>query len=271
MSVFKKFAALLFVLANSTYSISIFAQVNISGWANLDINSNLEKEQSKRKMTSTMELLNSLKLQDDIKINLYLAAIKNYQDEQKTELQNGYLSVVKKVADFGETQHAHTLQLEGRGYLPLNFEAYKNDSFRTRLYLAPIFTLNGNAFGLNNFKIVLKSALSRNFYQYNESKDGTVNTSQTWANSSSFNYNFTEKLSASAYFLHQTARNFNHKRLRDRYEMGQSLAYLFLPQTSFEIGHIIGGSTYKYNGVDNNIKFFNKNDSTVYSSLSFSF
>lgn len=264
----------LFTLNASEISNTSAQEVNYpkySGSVSVDLNSNLEKDKNKKSITSTVELINSLKLENDYKINLYLSAIKDYQSEQKTELQNGYLGVVKKVLSIDETDLAHTLSLEARAYLPLNQQAANDDSFRTRAYLAPILNLNGESIGINNLSISLKSAYSRNFYQYNENKEGTANTKNTWSNSASLNYNFSDKFSISAYYLHQTSHNFKNRRLPDRYEIGESLDYSITKNFSLEIGHIIGGTTYKYNGVDNNINLFNKNDSTIYSACTFSF
>ncbi len=233
--------------------------------ANLNTSSNLNSpSSSKNNLNSTFEAIGRYNLGQGTTLNAYGAVIKNHKGDRKSELQNAYGGATHRIHSFDDNKGLFFT--EGRVYIPLNKDNRKGDGFITRLYAAPILS-----YTLGDFKTVLRSAFSKNFHEYQERTNGKVNTSHSLGNSITLIYTPAKWVSFDAYFLNTNSWSYYGNRRPDTFEMGQSIGLTLSENLGLTFGHVLGGNSFRSNGVDSNIRVFDRRDSTVYAELNVSF
>lgn len=109
-----------------------------------------------------------------------------------------------------------------------------------------------------------------NFHEFELRRDGLSNTQYGLTQRLTIDYNIWKNLSIT--FDNIYSRGITYQgNSNDNFSFDQSISYFFPSGFNVALGHSIGGNVLSENGIDYDIRLFDENDSTVYTSFGFSY
>ena len=225
-----------------------------------------------RNLTSNIIASFNYRLSRKISTSFSTGLNKSHRGEQKLYLINSSGSLSAPLY-----RYRNLARLSGdiRLYLPTHKPSYKGQSLRSRFSLSPrlgidLSQLDG-VVRLKHTYLSLKSVYTHNFYRFKTSYRGSPNTRHSIQNTLGVSYTGIKGLLLSASFGNIHSWSTLGKRKPDAFGMSQEVSYQVIPSSSLSLGHSIGGSTFKDDGVTSNIEFFHPNKSYVYTSWTYRF
>ncbi len=253
------------------FPMAVLAQ-EASTWSvhtNFETRTSLEApERNDRNLTTSLDLIIGNKVSDSERFIFRIIGNKELTNQQEASLSNSYFGYSNK---FFRPNDELYVSGELRAYLPTNKDSRQVESLQTRAYGAFRTSYSLSQMELSNVTLAWKISGFRNIQEFKRNSEGNPNTAFGLGNLFSVDIGVTEKVSFSTYIVN--SQRWDHQNIRkgDAFEFGNALSYQVESNIGLEFGHTIGGNTFKANGVDNNIKIFNKDDSTIYTTLQYSF
>lgn len=155
--------------------------------------------------------------------------------------------------------------------IPYDKDKRKMTSLITGVAVKPTLEYGFKSLGIEGLKAKYSALFLRSFYHYETMSTGQSNTQYQLTNRFQVNYSFLENFGAEVSFANTNKWSFKGNRRGDTYSMGQSVSMGLNKNMAITLGHEIGGSTFKYNGVDSNIDFYNKDKSIFYMNIGLQF
>lgn len=257
-----------FELEASPESQRLRISQRISTTAQASLSSNLYKNSSPDQSLNTSFSLDSSFNWQDLGVTLlgHLSLNKDLKGERRQRFNDAYLGSTGGLY-FGDHW---SLTFLGLGFIPLSEDSKDNRQLTTGIYLAPILTLEGGAMQLPNLRLSLRPSYRQNFHQFETALSGDSNNQRT------IGLNLTLTYEVLPNFLLISRNNYNRSttyrgNTRDQYVLEQIISWQFHTRAFMSLGHVLGGTPLAANGVDTDIRFFNRNDSQLYTSLGYTF
>lgn len=182
---------------------------------------------------------------------------------------SNFLYVSQRFFNFGY-EDMFSLSASFRGYLPFNSEVRDNDTFRTRLYARPALIADMGKVGLTGLRLGLRLAYSKYFHEFETKNSGAVNTSYSLSPQMLVLFSATDKLSWNTLFAISDAWTYLGTRKDEQYQLDTSLSYQLTGLVSITAGYVNQGSTFTPDGESLDIKLFDPERGSVYSTLTLS-
>ena len=197
-----------------------------------------------------------------------ISVTKDMKHDRDSDVNNSSIAISGPIVEISKDA-----KLNGSvsAMLPMNRETREQAKMYTRISAGPTLVLDLKRIGLKYVKLSLGTQFGKGFYQYERAVGGSPNTNYSISNTAALSYNPKEKWIFSAYVRNSQSWNYNNTLLPDQFGMGQSVTFVASKKFSISAGHEVGGRAFKYNNEDSYIKFFDKNRSSVYSTLSYVF
>ncbi|MCY4523432.1 MAG: hypothetical protein OXB84_01705 [Halobacteriovoraceae bacterium] len=193
---------------------------------------------------------------------------KDYMGDRKLYMNNSYVALSRHLYTYGSIAR---ISGDSRVYLPTNKPSYKGRSYRGGFFLAPKADINLAIIGLKYWIATYSPTFSHSFYQYNTAYAGAYNTGNSIGNSIRLGYAGIRRFYFSLGFSNTHSWSTSGKRKQDTFRMDQEVSYSITPESSIALGHLIGGTTFKDDGVTSNVVNYDPNRSYVYTSLAYKF
>lgn len=156
-----------------------------------------------------------------------------------------------------------------RTYLPVNKEIREETSFRGRLYSSFAMSAGLDALGLKKVNLSSSVVLAKNFHEFTYTSSGTNNSSIFSTFSLGLDYSPIESISISIYGSATGSWDYEYFNHLNTYLLGESFSYSVGKNFNISVGHEVGGNTFGYDGKELNIDFLDEDNSSIYSSLSY--
>jgi hypothetical protein len=232
------------------------------------LSSNLYKNSSPDQSLNTSFSIDPSFNWDQLGVTLigHLSLNKDLKGERRQRLNDAYIG---STGGLYFAQH-WSLSLLGLAFLPLSEDSKDNRNLTTGIYIAPILSLDGSSMDLPHLRLSLRPSFRQNFHQFETALSGDSN------NKSTIGFNLTLSYQVLPSILLISRNNYNKSNTyrgntRDQYVFEQIISWQFHPRASMSVGHVLGGTPLAPNGVDTDIRFFNRNDSQLYSSIGYTF
>jgi hypothetical protein len=230
------------------------------------MSSNLyNKSSADYKLDSDLAIDSSLNIEHGPTLLGHISLYKDLRGERKQQLNDAYIGATMSVW----SAPGHSVSLLGLGFIPLSENSRKNQYLDTGIMIAPTYALNLTQWGVEGLRISLRPSFRQNFHRYKTAMDGSSNTKNTVGVNLTLAYQLQAwtLISRNTYNKSQTYRG----NTRDAYRLEQAVSYQFHPRSSVTVGHLNGGNPLAPNGVDTDIRVFNRRESQVYTSISYTF
>jgi hypothetical protein len=191
-----------------------------------------------------------------------LGANKNFKGERKTEITDGLIGVSRKIRRFGDL----TLSGSATSIIPLSENSKKNTQLRTAITLKPTLSYKLR----DDINLSYAPSAKVYFHKYKNALTGASNTNYQLKNIAALSYSGFEALTliASASY----SRNITYRgNTTDAYAFAQIASYTTTENTSVSIGHALGSSPLKANGIDQEIKLYDERKSSIFAGFSFTY
>jgi hypothetical protein len=232
------------------------------------LSSNLYKNSSPdQSLNSSFSLDTSINLEDlGLTALAHLSLNKDLKGERKQRLNDAYVGSTGGLY-FGDHW---SISMIGLLFIPLSEDSKDNRQLTTGLYVAPVLTLDGASMDLPALRMSVRPSYRHNFHRFETALSGDSNNKSTMG----LNLTLTYRILPTVTFV--SRNNYNRSRTyrknsRDQYVLEQILSWQFHTRASVSFGHVSGGTPLAANGVDTDIKFFNRNNSQIYSSIGYTF
>lgn len=224
----------------------------------------LESDSYNDYVTTTAQIGLSYKLSDKIKLQASGAADKNMKGERDQYFSSAYVGISAPIKNFGTSISTSG---SARYYFPVNADQRRDTSFNGRA----LGTLSANfdltKVGLKYVSVGVSTALAKNFHEYKRTASNSANTNFYTTNILTLSYTPFLKGGFSFYFSNTTKWDYDNERGSDSFALGQSFDWQLDKQFSISLGHELGGKTYGYSGDQLDVSLFDKNKSSIYTSL----
>ncbi len=216
--------------------------------------------------SNTTSLGFGYKLPYELSAGLSLVLDKDLEGEREQNLRDPSLSLSRALPVFAKYV---TSKAKVSARVPLSESSRKTTGLQTAIATSVTFLYDASNLA-SGLTIGYGPSLISNFHKYKVTTSGKSNTQRTLSNSLMFDYAFND--SFGIYLDNTYYRNFTYDgNYNDFFSFDQSLTYSHKIGASATIGHAIGGSALAVNGKESNVQLFDKNESTYYFTLGFSY
>ncbi|MDD0853300.1 hypothetical protein HBN50_09330 [Halobacteriovorax sp. GB3] len=217
-------------------------------------------------VNSSLSARLSYKLNDRLTAQSSVAAAKEMKGARKQYFSSAYLGLSGLIKSFNSD-----ISLSGltRVYLPVNANSRRDTTFNGRVMAGLSGSFNLAKLGLKYVSLTLSSTGAKNFHEFKRTRTNSPNTNYYVTNTAALGYAPFKKVSFSFYFSNTSRWDYENKTKGDTFSMGQSVYWALEQGFSISAGHDLGGLTYGYTGDSLDVALFDKNKSSVYTSVSY--
>lgn len=157
--------------------------------------------------------------------------------------------------------------------LNLNFEipVEKDSRIRKAMVMSLATGLSLSYRLLKDVKFSYALSYVKNIHRFKTTLDGHVNIRDIINHQVLLDYRISNKFFFQSFFANRHMKSERGTSLSDSFSMGQSVEYFYSKKTSFEIGHVNGGSTYDNFGEKINIDVYDEKLSNFYIAVHYDF
>lgn len=230
-------------------------------------NSSLHQlDSSDRRSSIDFSIIPSIQLAERIKLTISEVISKDLENEKKWSVSDLAASI--RYAGWTLNPYLSFSPAIG-GKLGLNEESVKGNSFQGSINIAPRLILNLER-AISGLGMYFQMTATRNFHEFDRSFSGESNTQWSLGNRFTLYYDFLDAFEISVLFDRVFGWSYRGG-IKHAYGLQEEIAYSITSDFSVAIGHTTEGSAVKENGIDNNIKIFDGQDSTIYTSATVKF
>lgn len=209
----------------------------------------------------------SYKLPKDFKASLSLTMDKELTGYREEDFRDPSLSLSKS---FGKISKYVTASAKASTKIPASETSRKTTSLQTALSTSGTFLYDAGKHVLEGLTIGYSLGVINNFHKYTMSSTGKSNTQRTFTNSLMFDYAINDNFGI--YLDNTYYRNYTYKsEYNDFFSFDQSVTYSHDSGASVTLGHAIGGSALAIDGRESNVKLFDREESSYYITLAYSY
>lgn len=224
----------------------------------------LEEKSYNDYLTTTAQVNLSYKLNDKLRLQASGAADKNLKGERDQSFSAAYIGLSAPIKNFGTSI---ATSATARYYFPVNADQRRETTFNGRALGRLSADFNLAKYGLKYVSVNLMTSFSKNFHEYKRTASNGANTSFYTTNILTLSYMPFLKGGFSFYFSNTTKWDYENERGSDSFALGQSFDWQLDNQFAISVGHELGGKTYGYSGSQLDVSLFDKNKSSIYTSL----
>lgn len=222
---------------------------------------------SGKSMSNTSVLSLSYKLSETMKLSLVNIYDKDLENDREGLIRDPKIGISKS---FGKLNRYVSASLSATGKIPLSKSSRISTSLQTSLGLGGSIVYDSSQHILKNLSLIYSPGAIVNFHEYRVTTSGSSNTQYTLSNSLTLNYGITDYMSAAASGTYY--RNFDYTgHTKDFFSIEQSLSFVLPQNFSLTVGHSAGGSALAINGRESNVQLFDKDLSSYFLNISFSY
>lgn len=251
-------------ISNSSKKDSEF---KFSSKLNLGASSNLQNRNSNsHEEYRNLELIPSLNYGSNT-LRTYGEVSKEEFGNRETKVSDSYVSYIYNFGTFNEFA---TITSQIRGNIPLSDASKIRDSKIFGLGIGPGFVFDLSKIKFHGLTFTYSPMLTRNFYRYTTNTLGRVNNEYALSNLLNLSYALGNFYLSTTY-VNRSAWTFRGNKKDDSFLLSEELGYSFNKNFTFALGHSNEASVLQSNKVDSNIRAYDQNTSSIYSSLYISF
>lgn len=268
ISIKKSISNLSIIIISSTLLPNIAFSTSTSLSANFS--SNLKKVDSTEYYAdSSFALSSSYNLSKIYSSSISLSIYKELTNERLSSLNDGSLSFKASI-----NKNLYSLinlsSTKASVTVPISENSRKNTSLQTAISVSPTVIFDLSKTLVPKLSIIYIPTLKYSIHKYEVSAYGISNNKYALSNTLVFSYSYSDKISFAATNVY--IRSYTYSGIsQDSYYFDQSIGYKVNSQVGITVGHSIGGSALASNGTDQDIDFFDSNQSSVYSGFNYTF
>jgi len=220
-----------------------------------------------KSMVNTTALTISYKLDSTTKLTLSTIYDKDLENDREGLIRDPKIGLSKS---FGKLNKYLSAAASTSAKIPLSKSSRITTSLQTGLSLAGSLTYDASEHILRDLSITYAPAAIVNFHKYRVTTAGSSNTQYTLSNTLAFNYGLTDIVSLSASGTYY--RNFDYTgHTKDFFGIEQTASFVLPQNFSLSVGHATGGSALAVNGRESNVTLFDRNLSSYFLNIGFSY
>jgi hypothetical protein len=228
----------------------------------LDYSSNLYKRDEARFAdSSTLLAVGKLNLQSGDAVSVLGEFTKEYQDEERFDIDSANLIYGRKALGF----ETFTLPMSARVILPVNEELRDRQGLRMGAAIDVTPVLTTDAIGWLGWSLSARTRLTKNFHEFTIATNGQSNIEYSLSERIDLGYAFNDVWSVSTTIIYSIARTYESNE-KESFSWAQDISYAVNKLTTIGVGHTNEGGLLKPNG-DSNVQAFDENSSKVYAFL----
>ncbi len=222
---------------------------------------------AEKNMSNTTALVISYKLPDNMKLSLTTIFDKDLENDREGLIRDPKIGFSKS---FGKLNRFISTSVATSAKIPVSKASRVTTSLQTGISLSGSIVYDASEHLTNGLSFVYSPAVITNFHKYRVTTSGSSNTQYTLSNSLTAGYDITDFMSASVSGSYY--RNFDYTgHTKDFFGVEQTLSFVLPQNFSLSIGHSTGGSALAVNGRESNVKLFDKDLSSYFLNISFSY
>lgn len=225
----------------------------------LDYSSNLHKRgTAKHADSSTLTLIPRWNLSNGQGVSLLGEFTKEYQDEERFDMQTASIIYNLKPAEFTYLK----LPMSVRANLPVSEELKDRQGLKVGVAADITPTLNTDAIGWLGWSLSARTRLTRNFHDFTVATSGQSNMEYSLSERIDIGYDITDKWGVSLVAIYAISRTYKGNE-KESFSLAQEISYAINKAATVGIGHTNEGGLLEANG-DSNVRAFDENSSEVY-------
>ena len=220
-----------------------------------------------RQTNSTLLVSPSYQLSQGLKVSATLAYLQSFDDEQKSEINNLKIGLIKAPQPLLIKKPLKWSQ-SAFIRLPTNQKSREVESFQGAISYEPKLHYEVRV-ATFRFPLSYGVLLQKNIHRFSQSENASANISHYLRHRGSLEVALIgSALSLGVDFSYENAWTYRETP-RSSFGLSEFFAYQFSPQSFIQIGHSNQGAALKANGVTNNVSLFDKYRSTYFGSIIF--
>ena len=220
-----------------------------------------------KNMSNTTALVISYKLPRAMKLSLTNIFDKDLENDREGFIRDPKIGLSKS---FGKLNRFISAAVSTSAKIPLSESSRIRTSLQTGITLAGSLGYDASEHITTGLSFSYSPAVITNFHKYRVTTSGSSNTQYTVSNSLAASYSITDFMSASlsgSYY-----RNFDYTgHTKDFFGVEQTLSFVLPKNFGLSVGHSTGGSALAVNGRESNVSLFDKDLSSYFLNISFSY
>ncbi|WP_372654963.1 hypothetical protein [Halobacteriovorax sp.] len=222
---------------------------------------------AEKNMSNTTAMVIGYKLSRDMKLSLTTIFDKDLKNDREGYIRDPKIGLSKS---FGKLNKFFSAAASTSVKIPLSKASRVTTSLQTAISLAGSISYDASEHVTKGLSLSYSPAVITNFHEYRVTTGGSSNTQYTLSNSLSAAYSITDKISASVSGSYY--RNFDYTgHTKDYFGIEETLSFALPQNFGLRVGHSTGGSALAVNGRESNVSLFDKDLSSYFLNISFSY